>query len=126
MADAVVAKKLRDGNGRYAFLFGNASDGTGESAVTKVDISSLSGAPTKVRITRLIWACDGLEVKVLFDHDTDDLVAILAAHGDLNENQLGGMIDPASAGGSGDILFTTAGHTSGDGYTIYMECQKVA
>lgn len=126
MADTVVAKKLRDSNGKYAFLFGNFSDGTGESAAQKVDISALDGAPTKVRITKLKWGCDGMGVKILFDHDTDDTVAILTAHGELEEECDAPITDPASAGGTGDILFTTVGHTAGDTYFVYLECEKVA
>jgi hypothetical protein len=126
MADAVLVKKLRDANGEYAFLFGNASDGTGESAVQKVDISALDGAPTRVVITKLKWSCDGMQVKILFDHTTDDLVAILSGRGELDGDSDAPIKDPASAGDTGDILFTTAGHTAGDGYTVYMECEKVA
>ncbi len=126
MADAVVVKILRNTADTAAFLFGNASDGTGESAVQKVDISALVMAATVVRITKLIWACDGLQVKILFDAATDDLVAILAGNGRMSEDDEAPISDPISATHVGDILFTTAGHTSGDGYTIYMEIRKVA
>jgi hypothetical protein len=126
MADTVIAKTLRNSNGEYAFLFGSASDGTGESAVQKVDISALDGTPTKVRITKLKWSCDGMQVKILFDHSTDDAVAILAGTGELDDVGDGPIKDPASSGDTGDILFTTSGHSAGDGYTIYMECEKVA
>ncbi len=126
MADAVVAKILRNTPDTASFLFGNASDGTGESAVTKVDISSLVMAASQVQITKLKWACDGMQVKVLFDAATDDLVAILAGHGELDDSRDSPISDPRSATPVGDILFTTAGHSSGDGYTIYMEIRKVA
>lgn len=126
MADAVVAKTLRNSDTVAAFLFGNASDGTGESAVQKVDISALVMAATKVTITKLIWSCDGMQVKILFDHTTDDLVAILSGRGRLDEVDGCPIQDPGSAGDTGDILFTTAGQSSGDGYTVYMEIRKVA
>lgn len=126
MADAVVAKTLRDTADRASFLFGNASDGTGESAVQKIDISALAMAATKVKITKMKWSCDGMQVKVLFDHNTDDTVAILSGRGEIDEECEAPIVDPASAGGTGDILFTTAGHTAGDGYSVYMEIQKVA
>ena len=126
MADAVVAKTLRNTADRAAFLFGNASDGTGESAVLKVDISALAMAATVVRIVKLIWSCEGMQVKVLFDAATDDLVAILAGHGEISEENEAPISDPISATHIGDILFTTAGHSAGDGYTIYMEIVKVA
>jgi len=126
MADAVVAKTLRDTPITAAFLFGNASDGTGESAVQKVDISALAMAANKVTITKLIWGCEGMQIKVLFDHNTDDLGAILAGNGSFNEDTECPIQDPGSAGGTGDILFTTAGQSAGDGYTVYMEIRKVA
>jgi hypothetical protein len=126
MADAVIAKILRNTATTAAFLFGNASDGTGESAVQKVDISALVMAATKVTITKLIFSCEGLQVKILFDHSTDDLVAILAGHGEIDDVDDCAIQDPGSSGDTGDILFTTAGHSAGDGYTIYMEICKVA
>ncbi len=126
MADAVIAKTLRNTDNTAAFLFGNASDGSGESAIQKVDISALVMAATKVTITKLIWACDGMQVKILFDHSTDDLVAILSGHGKLDDVHDSAIQDPGSAGDTGDILFTTSGASSGDGYTIYMEIRKVA
>jgi hypothetical protein len=126
MSDAVVVKTLRNTATQAAFLFGNASDGTGESAVQKIDISALAMAATKVEITQLRWSCDGLQVKVLFDHTTDDLVAILSGRGSIDEDEECPIIDPGSAGDTGDVLFTTAGHSAGDGYTIYMEIRKLA
>jgi uncharacterized cupin superfamily protein len=126
MADAVTAKILRDGPTTAAFLFGNASDGSGESAIKKVDISALAMAATKVTITKLIWSCDGMQVKILFDHSTDDTVAILSGHGEICEDDEAPIQDPGSSGDTGDILFTTSGASSGDGYTIYMEVRKVA
>lgn len=126
MADAVLAKILRNTADTAAFLFGNASDGSGESAIQKVDISALVMAASKVTITKLRWSCDGLQVKILFDHSTDDLVAILSGRGELNDVRDCAIQDPGSSGDTGDILFTTAGHSAGDGYTIYMEIRKVA
>jgi hypothetical protein len=126
MADAVLAKTLRNTATEAAFLFGNASDGTGESAVQKVDISALVMAASKVTITKLVWSCDGMQVKILFDHTTDDLVAILAGRGRLSDERECPIQDPGSAGDTGDILFTTSGHSTGDGYTVYMEIRKVA
>lgn len=126
MVDAVVSKTLRNTSDIAAFLFGNASDGTGESAVLKVDISALVMAASVVRITKLIWSCDGMQVKILFDAGTDDLVAILAGNGRIDEDVDSPISDPVSATHVGDILFTTAGASAGDGYTVYMEIRKVS
>ena len=126
MADAVLVKILRNTADTAAFLFGNTSDGTGESAIQKVDSSASAMAATAVRITKLKWSCEGMQVKILFDAATDDLVAILAGRGELSEVDEAPISDPVSATHVGDILFTTAGQSAGDGYTIYMEIRKVA
>jgi hypothetical protein len=42
MADAVTSQTIQDGEKRAILKFTNASDGTGESAVKKVDVSALA------------------------------------------------------------------------------------
>lgn len=127
MADTVVTRTIIDSKPKAVFIFGNASDGVGEAAVLKIDISTLDSGATKVRITRVKWAiAPGMNVTVLFDHTSDDTVLILNGDGEFTRDDLaGGVIDPASAGGTGDILFTTSGQAAGDGYTILMEIEKV-
>ncbi len=126
MVDAVFVKTLRNTDSEAAFFMGSVSDGTGESAIQKVDISALTMAAAKVTITKLIWGCQGMGVKVLFDHNTDDAVAILAGMGHLSDEKEAPIQDPGSAGGTGDILFTTFGQAAGTGYGIYMEIRKVS
>lgn len=123
MADSVTSRVLFNGAKRYAAVFSNLSDGTGEAAVAKVDISTLEGAPTKVKIMRVSGNTVGMTVSVLFDHTTDDRVLILNGEFDLDFRPYGGLVDPASAGDTGDILFTTTGHTSGDSYTIVLDVE---
>lgn len=123
MADSVSTVSLFSGQKRAAFVFNNLSDGTGESAVTKVDISTLVGAPSKVKITRISGNTVGMAVRVLFDHTTDDTALILQGEFCLDFTPWGGLRDPASAGGTGDILFTTVGHSSNDSYCICMEVE---
>lgn len=121
MADAVTSQVLFNGSRRVVKAFTSISDGTGESAVTKVDISALIGAPTAVSILKIWYEVVGMSVKILFDHTTDDLALVLSGHGFWDFTSFGGFKDPASAGDTGDILFTTTGHTSGDTYTIILE-----
>lgn len=121
MADAVTAVKQFGGSRVAIFSFTNVSDGTGESGVQKIDISALPGAPTAVRITRVWYSIYGGSVRVLFDHDTDDTVLVLGGSGHLDFRCFGGIPDPASTGGTGDIRFTTVGTVANDTYTIVME-----
>jgi len=111
--------------------FTNVSDGSGESNVKKVDVSALNSsldgvACSEVVIERIWWQCNGMKVKILFDATTDDFCI------ELGENQsgfhdytpFGGLTNPASSGVTGDIMFTTVGHTSADTYTIILQVQK--
>ena len=45
MADAVTSQTIQDGERNLVMKFTNVSDGTGESAVAKVDVSALSSDP---------------------------------------------------------------------------------
>ena len=82
MADTVASQTIVDGP-KYAVLkFTNVSDGTGESAVTKVDVSALATSTdgttcTSVVIERLWWQCIGMKVQILFDATSDVFVSNL-------------------------------------------------
>lgn len=121
MPDSVTSQTLFSGEKRVVMAFTNVSDGTGEAAVAKVDISALPGAPSRVKINKARYSTFGMSVSVLFDHDADDRVLALQGDGCLDFCDVGGMQDPASTGGTGDILFTTNGASSGDTYTIVLD-----
>jgi hypothetical protein len=126
--DTVTSKILRNTGGawgsNYAFLFTNGSDGSGESAVVKVSTAALQGTPTKLKITKIKWNVQGMGVVVLFDATTDDRAIILAGDGEYDADKQGGpLIDPWSSGHTGNILFTTVGHSAGDSYTVYLEAK---
>jgi len=121
MADAVATKVLYAGTKRYIVSFSNLSDGTGESAVTKVDISGLTGAPTTVGVTRIRYSCQGMSAHLLFDKDaTNELIAVCGGGDMLDFSQIGG-VHPTTAAGKNDILITTFGHAAGDTYFVVLE-----
>lgn len=121
MADAVTTQTLVSGSRRVVRVFTNVSDGVGESAVNKIDISAMEGAPTIVKINKVTWSCRGMAVRVLFDHTTDDTVLVLHGEGQFDFTAYGGLHDPASAGGTGDVLFTTINQVTNDSYTIMID-----
>ena len=60
MADAVTSQTLVDGNQIAVLKFTNISDGSGESAVKKVDVSALATnvrgeACTRATIEKIWW-----------------------------------------------------------------------
>ena len=131
MADTVASQIIIDGPKSADLKLTNVSDGTGESAVTKVDVSALQpsadgDACTDVVIEHIWWQCIGMKVQILWDASTD-LFCI-----ELGENQsgyhdytlFGGLTNNAGSGKTGDIKFTTVGHTSGDTYTVVFNLRK--
>jgi len=126
MADTVDTIVQFSGTRRYIVRLTNVSDGTGESGVTKVDISTLTNgkgiAPTALNLESVQWSIQGFtSVSLFWDHTTDDeIVKLAAGNGYHDFSQAGVLKDPRSAGGTGDILLTTAGAVSGATYTITL------
>ena len=132
MADAVATQTIQDGGQTAIFRFTNISDGTGESAVTKIDVSALTTNPVtkmscdSVSIEKIWFSNIGMGVKIYFDASTDVLVIQLPADwtDELDFSEFSGVPDNAGSGTTGDIQFTTVGHSSGDSYTIVLKVIK--
>ena len=132
MADAVTSQTIIDGERNCVMKFTNVSDGTGESAVAKVDVSALASnaagvACSEVRVMRISHAIVGMSVQLFFDATSNVLLAELAesSTGHMEFQDFGGIPNNAGSGKTGDILFTTKGHSSGDTYSIVLEMVKV-
>lgn len=124
MADAVSSQTLIDGAKNTVMKFTNLSDGTGESAVTKVDVSALAGAPSLVRVMKVHYSVTGMVATLLWDADTDVRILDLNGDGCFDFTRFGGLYNNAGTGVNGDIKLTTTGHTSGDNYSIILEMVK--
>ena len=126
MADAVTSQTLVSGSKRLVMKFTNISDGTGEAAVTKVDVSGLTPAATRVKINKIHYTTNGMAVQLLWDATTDVLAFALAADqtGVLDFRSVGGLINNAGAGVTGDLQLTTVGHTASDSYSIVLEMDQ--
>lgn len=130
MADAVTSQILVDGTQRAVFKFTNVSDGTGESAAVKIDVSALSsfqGEPcTGVSIQRVDVVTSGMGLNMLWDATTD-VLALTFGEADfvsLDFSRFGGITNNAGTGKTGDLLFTTIGAASGDRYMVVIEVLK--
>lgn len=130
MADAVTSQTLVDGDKRLVMAFTNVSDGTGESAVTKVDVSTLGTHPitgtacSRVTIQRVCYSVAGMSVSILEDATSDVTLLVLQGDGCIDLRDLGGIPMTGASGITGDIKFTTTGHTAADTYTIILEMTK--
>ena len=132
MADAVTSQTIQDGEKNCIMKFTNVSDGTGESAVAKVDVSALSSnsagvSCSEVRVLRVSHAIVGMSVQLFFNATSNVLLMELAesSNGHMDFTDFGGIPNNAGSGKDGDVLFTTKGHSSGDTYSIVLEMVKV-
>ena len=131
MADAVTTQTILDGERLVIQKFTNISDGTGEAAVVKVDVSTLNPdtyghACNGVKINK-IWAQTyGMGLDILWDADTNVICESVPA-GIMYKmcySDFGGISNNAGTGVTGDVLFSTVGASNGDRYTIILECIK--
>ena len=131
MADAVTSQTIQDGERKAVLKFTNASDGTGESAVKKVDVSALSSnsaglSCNRVTINKIWWQCTGMSVKIEFDATSNVLAIGLSedSNGYHDYSDFSGIPNNAGSGITGELDFTTVGHSSGDTYMIVLELIK--
>lgn len=132
MADTVTSQTIEDGPRTAIFSFTNVSDGTGEAAVTKIDVSSLSKDPasdkacTSVQIECIWYSTIGMGVEILFDASTDVLAWELPAdYSDtVDFSEFVGIPNNAGSGKTGDINFTTVGASNADSYNVVLKVKK--
>ncbi len=132
MADAVTSTTLSDGDRSAVIQLTNTSDGTGESAVTKIDVSALAprvgdGAPcTGCRLAKIIYSTNGMSVKLLWDATVDTICYDIPANFSDAEDfsEYGGLRNTSGTGKTGDIKLTTGSASSGDTYVIVIHVFK--
>jgi hypothetical protein len=133
MADAVTTTTIQDGDRIAVIQLTNTSDGTGESAVTKIDVSGLATNSstgktcTGVKLGKIVYSTFGMSVKLLWVATTNTICWDLNSDYTTDEDftSFGGIQNTAASGGkTGDIALTTTGHSSADSYVIVLTLIK--
>jgi hypothetical protein len=131
MADAVTSQTLLDGERLAIMKFTNISDGTGETAVTKVTASSLTAsnsgkACTGVVVNKITAVCHGMEVRMYWDATTDVPFFLSNVNSNYTNDfsTFGGITNNSGAGKNGNIVFSTSDASAGDTYTVVLEMVK--
>lgn len=141
MVDLVTTTIYENGPRRAVIGFTNLSDGTGESAVVKVNATSSgslgfqSGAGGQLVYPGIhlvvvgIWYnVQSMKLRLLWDANTDTDFAILGGqdHWRFLDKRGGfmGMKNPNNTGATGNILFTTVGANLNASYTVVLEMTK--
>lgn len=129
MANTVTSQTLVDGSKNTAIHVYLASDGvSGElSNQVIVDASALAGAPTDLKIDRIMGHITGFSAVLKWDATTD--VPFLAisdgGHIDFDYREVGGLQNNAGTGKTGDIMVDTTGFTAaGDAGAITIILSK--
>ena len=131
MADAVATQILFQGDKQVIMKFTNNSDGTGESAVTKVDVSTLTSYQGKacvaVQIDKIYATTHGMQVRLLWGATTNVTIVSIPQQvmQTFDFNEFGGLDNNAGTGKTGNILFTTIDASGGDFYTIILVMRKL-
>ena len=123
MTDAVTTNVIFNGARRYVVQLQNVSDGTGETAVKKVDISALTGtlgvAPDSLALEEITWNIQGFSsIQLYWDASANDEMKTLSGNGYVNYQDVGYLIDPQSTSYTGDVLLTTNGAAADATYDI--------
>jgi hypothetical protein len=133
MADTVTSNVVLNSvrtDGNYTIHLTNLSDGTGESAVVKIDKSAFTapdGAePASIDIVSARWNIAGFSsVRLHWDHTTDDTALRLSGNGFDHWGDDGLLRDPRSAGETGDLMLTTVGAAANAVYDITLEVRML-
>ncbi len=126
MTDTVNADIVFQGNRRHTLHLTNESDGTGETDITKLDISTLTdgagNTATKFTVDLIEYSVSGFNYVTLEWERTggganNDEIAVLSGQGVIDWYAFGGHTDPAT-NSTGDLQLTTDGGADGSMYDI--------
>jgi hypothetical protein len=128
MANTVTTQTLHDGPRNLVILLTGLLDTSDEARAIKVDVSSYDPAPTRVRVDRMQYSTsDNLVLILDWDATTDIRFAAVTGAGEVDACKIGGLVNNAGAGNTGDIYLTTVGWGSGvKAYTLLLEMTKVS
>jgi len=136
MADAVTSQTIEDGGKNLVMKFTNISDGTGESAVAKIDVSALDSNPStgascsRVVLQRIWFSNVGMGFSLYWNATSNMFICQApkdwADTWDFTDSSitLPGIPNNAGSGVNGDLLLTTNDHTSGDTYSVIVWALK--
>jgi len=137
MADAVTSQTILDDGGKNLIVkFTNISDGTGESAVAKIDVSALTSsaitgqACNRVVLNKIWFSNVGMGFSLYWNATSNMFICQVPKDWtdtwDFTQSSqnLPGIPNNAGSGVNGDLLLTTNDHTSGDTYSVLIWANK--
>ena len=124
MADAVAVKILHDGPRNVIVKLTSLSDGTGEVAVTKVNVADLVPTCARLRVDKIEYDLSAMQCTLLWEGTPNVTIATLSTgQGCLDFSQSGG-VNMSGPGPTGNILLTTISAGNNDSYAIVLHLVK--
>lgn len=137
MVDIVTSQLIENGQRNFVYHFTSLSDGTGESAVAKVDGSAtgplgvlVAGQTTyptiHLKIREIDFQVLNMSLQLLWDANVDQTIVVLGVGAQkLNYDRFGGLcVPPGLVGATGKILFTTLGAMPNASYSVTIRGTK--
>lgn len=133
MTDTVSTLDILNGPSRLTRKLLNKSDGTGETNVTKVDLSTLTGPtvqggqalhPKSMLIEQIEYDIQGMKVQIIADGTTPIVLETIGGFGHLDYRQSAGLNSINTGTNSGNIKFTTIGAAANSTYDITLFMRK--
>lgn len=127
MVDTVSNYVIVNGPIKLVQQFLNKSDGTGESAVKKIDLSTLTNynkvAPASINIYKIQYDIQGMKVQIIADGTSPKVLATLGGFGTMDFCDAAGLNSSNAGTNGGNINFTTIGAAANSTYNITLHCQ---
>ena len=128
MTVTATAQTLHDGARNLVVKLQLVGDGVDATALQVIDASTFSnptpGVGASLKVMRIWWALDNFTVRLLWDATSDVEFQTLEGEGDLNFERVGGLINNAGSGITGDIMLSTVGNAAGEDGTITLWMKK--
>lgn len=125
MANTIAKQVLLNGSRNYIVKFTIIGDGSGDETVALVNaVSGDMGVNNK--IIQVDANLSGFSGQLMFDATTDLYACQIAQDADVHLDfcRIGGLINNAGAGKTGDILLKTTGLGMGESGTITLYVKK--
>jgi hypothetical protein len=128
MADTVTTKVISAGPKYATVRLTCVSDGTGESAVTKINLANYilgdGSVPTRCALVEAQWSVQGFSsVRLAWATTTPTTIDVFAAGNGFRDYSLDGVLtapDPVAAGGSDNVTLTSVGASATATYDFML------
>lgn len=131
MAVTATLQTLHDGPRNLVVKAMLTGDGTDATALKLIDASAYSnptpGVGASLKVMKIVSNMDGFTARLLWDATTDvEFATIPLDMGEQDYTDIGGLINNAGSGITGDINISTVGNASGEDGTITLYMKKRA